>query len=175
MLGLYIRSQVLSQRIFPKWQLPMGIFPSGNLSNVQVPKRQLLKSVQTAASSAPSQFWPRHSAAQPILAAALGPHCSLWRLRGPNLTFGKFPLGKLHIWEVAPGKMPLGKYLTPDINGIDEWNNRFSYLSKERYFKRRHIQKKSFQGIILSTHFFLEINKICLLTSNFPTKKCIFS
>jgi len=40
--------------------------------------------------------------------------------------FGKLPLGKLHIWEVAPreiftwkvalGKMPLGKYLTPSQN-----------------------------------------------------------
>ena len=29
------------------------------------------------------------------------PKCSLRRLRGPNLTFGKLPFGKLHIWEVA--------------------------------------------------------------------------
>ena len=53
----------------------------------------------------------------PILAAALRPHCSLRRLRRPNLTFRKLPLGKLQIWkvaswEVALGKMPLGKYLT---------------------------------------------------------------
>ena len=35
-----------------------------------------------------------------------------------NQTFGKLPLGKLHIWEVSTrevtlGKMPLGNYLTP--------------------------------------------------------------
>ena len=35
----------------------------------------------------------------------------------PDLTFGKLPLGKLHLeivtWKVPLGKMPLGKYLTP--------------------------------------------------------------
>jgi len=54
---------------------------------------------------------------------------------GPNLTFGKLPLGILHIWEVATweivtwevaiGKMPLGKYLTPSVKPlrvqIDPW------------------------------------------------------
>ena len=64
---------------FPKWQLHRGIFP-----NVQFPKRQLYKSVLAAA------LGP-----QPVLAAALIPHCSLWRLRGPNLIFGKLPLGKV--------------------------------------------------------------------------------
>ena len=39
-----------------------------------------------------------HSQFQPKL---LAPHCSLWCLRGPNLTSGKLRLGKLHIWEVA--------------------------------------------------------------------------
>ena len=44
------------------------------------------------------------------------------RLGRPNLTCEKFPLGNLHIWEVATwnivtwevaiGKIPLGKYLT---------------------------------------------------------------
>ena len=38
--------------------------------------------------------------------------------RMPNQTFRKLPLGKLHMWkiatcEVALGKMPLGKYLSP--------------------------------------------------------------
>ena len=67
-------------------------------------------------------FQPRHSAPYHILAAALAPpHWSLRRLRWPNPTFGKLPLGTLHIWEVttweiltwevALGKMPLGKYL----------------------------------------------------------------
>ena len=45
-----------------------------------------------------------------------GPHCSLRRLRRPNLTFGKLHLEKLHIceiatweifvWEAAFGKIP---------------------------------------------------------------------
>jgi len=29
------------------------------------------------------------------------PRCSLRRLRRPTITFGKLPLGKMHIWEVA--------------------------------------------------------------------------
>ena len=74
-----------------------GFFPSGNFPTVSFPKS--------------------------VLAAALCPHCSLQRLRGPNLTFLKLLHGKLHIWEVATwdfvtwevalGKMPSGKYLTP--------------------------------------------------------------
>ena len=98
---------------FHKWQLPKGIFPSGNFPNVKFTKRQLPKSVlATALSSHPVLAallgpWP-------ILAAALGSHCSPRRLRGPNLTFGKLPLRKLHIWELLLlGKIPLGKYLIP--------------------------------------------------------------
>ena len=74
---------------FPKLQLPKGIFTSGNFPNVEFTKRQLPKSV---------------------LAAAIGPHCSLRRLRGPNLTCGKLLLGKLHIWE-----SPLEKCLWESI------------------------------------------------------------
>ena len=40
------------------------------------------------------------------LATELGPHCSLWCLREPNLTFGK-----LHIWGVATWENTLGKLL----------------------------------------------------------------
>ena len=54
---------------------------------------------------------------------ALGHHCTLRRLGGPNLSFEKLPLEKFHIlevatweidtWEVALGKMPLRKsYIT---------------------------------------------------------------
>ena len=57
-----------------------------------------------------------------VLVAALGPpssypsrtdrpHCSLLRLRGPNLTFGKLPFGKLHIWE---------KILWESISGVNK-------------------------------------------------------
>ena len=52
---------LLSQRIFPKWQLPKNIFPSGNFPNVKFPKWQLPKSVLIAALGS-----------QPILASALG-------------------------------------------------------------------------------------------------------
>ena len=84
---------------------------------MQFPKRQHRKSVLAAALDT-----------QPVLATALGPLAHLSRssrrLRGPNLTFGKVQLGKLHniweiatleivAWEVALGKLPLGKYLTP--------------------------------------------------------------
>ena len=58
---------------------PKGIFQSGNFPNMQFNKRYISKYV---------------------LAAALGNqhvHCSKWRLRRSNLTFWKWPLGKLQI------------------------------------------------------------------------------
>ena len=39
--------------------------------------------------------------ARPLSRSARPPYRSLRSLRGHNLTFGKSPLGKLHIWEVA--------------------------------------------------------------------------
>ena len=91
------RYKELSQRIYPKSQLPKGIFPSCNLPNVQIPQRQLPKSALAVV------FITQPVWVEPLgpLTAALGPHCSLRRLRRPNLTFGKLPLGKLHIWEVT--------------------------------------------------------------------------
>ena len=80
----------LFQRPFPKRQLPKDIFPSCNFPNVHIPERQL----------------PKY-----VLDAALGPSCRLLRLRKPNIIFGKLLLGKLHIWEVALGNIPKGKYL----------------------------------------------------------------
>ena len=71
---------------FPKWQLPkpMCKFRSGHF---------------------PRMFQPQHSAPYPILDAALGPlshpRRSTRPLLQPNLIFGKLPLGKLNIWEVA--------------------------------------------------------------------------
>ena len=38
------------------------------------------------------------------------------------LTIKKLPLGKLHIWEVALGKMPLGKYQIPKDPHKDKVN-----------------------------------------------------
>ena len=46
--------------------------------------------------------FPKKQLPKSILAAALGPHSSLRCLRGPKQTFGKLPLGKFHIWKVAP-------------------------------------------------------------------------
>ena len=69
------------------WTLKMCNFPSGHFPSMPLPQ----------------QWAPLY-----VLAATFGPqvhplgsHCGLWRLRMPNLTFGKFPLEKLHIWEVA--------------------------------------------------------------------------
>ena len=78
------------QRLLPKQELPRGIFPSDNFPNMQYPKRQLPKSVLTA---------------------ALGSHCSLWRLGRPKLNFGKLTLGKLPFGKLSLGKLLLGKYL----------------------------------------------------------------
>ena len=81
---------------FSMWQLFKGIFPSGYFPTLQFPKRQLPKS---------------------ILTVTLGPHCSLRSLRGPEITLGKLPMHiwEVPTWEVALGKMSLGKYLTPII------------------------------------------------------------
>ena len=67
--------------LFPS-ELSKGILSNGNFPNVQFPKRQFPKSV---------------------LATVLGPpHCSLRRLKGPNLTFGKLHIWEIVTWEVNP-------------------------------------------------------------------------
>ena len=84
----------------------LGTFPKFFFSKGQLPKSLLAAAV----------FEPVQAAALSPLAhcsRSVRPHCSLWRLRGANLTFGKLPLKKWNIWEVALGKMPLGKYPTP--------------------------------------------------------------
>ena len=95
-----------SQRYFPKWHLPKGIFPSGNFLTVQFTKRQLPKSVLTTAlgplASSCRGARPNKPRPLPLQSAA------------PNQTFGKLPLEKLNIWEVAPleivtWKVALGK------------------------------------------------------------------
>ena len=88
-----------SQGYFPKWKLPKCAISQAATFQVSSSR-----SARTAALGPP----------QPILAAALDPHCSLRRLRGPNLTFGKLPLRKLHTWEVAtwdilPWEIAFGK------------------------------------------------------------------
>ena len=83
-LKLHLYSIVVSF-LFYGLLLMLGTFPSGSFPKVQFSKWKIPKS---------------------ILAAVLGPNCSLRRLRGPNLTFGKLQLGKLHFWEVAIGKVP---------------------------------------------------------------------
>ena len=78
-----------------------GIFLSGNFPNLQFSKLQFPKYVIATAlgplaCSSRSAQPPSLSLPQP---RALGP-------RGPNLSFGKLPLEKMNIWEVAIGKMP---------------------------------------------------------------------
>ena len=65
----------LFQLLYDVLYFPKGFFPKGIFPNVQFPKRQLSKSVLAAALGPPP----------PVLAVALISHCSLWRLRGPNL------------------------------------------------------------------------------------------
>ena len=101
------------QEKIPKWRLPkLCNIPSGNFLSLSQPQCSV----------------PLH-----VLAAALGllvypsrsawSHCSLWRLRRPNLTFGKMPLGKCHIWEDATWEIvmylgnPFGK--VPNTNCSD--------------------------------------------------------
>ena len=93
-------------RYFLKGLYLSNIFPSGNFPIVQFSKRLLPMSVVAA------ELGP---IACP--AAKLASHFSLQRIR-PNLTFVKLLLRKFYIleaviWEVALGKIPLGKYLTP--------------------------------------------------------------
>ena len=98
-------------RYFPKGLYLSNIFPSGNFPIVQFSKRLLPMSVVAA------ELGP---IACP--AAKLASNFSLQRIRRPNLTFVKLLLRKFHILEavtleivteVALGKIPLGKYLTP--------------------------------------------------------------
>ena len=49
----------------------------------------------------PSLPQPKLSDPYTILTAPFGPYSSLRRLKGPNLTTWKMPLGELHIWEVS--------------------------------------------------------------------------
>ena len=74
-----------------KRQHPKDIFVSGSIPNVPFPKWQLPTYVLAATLS--------HLAHPSRIART---YCSLWRLRRPNLTLWKLPLGK----------RPLGKYLT---------------------------------------------------------------
>ena len=74
-----------TQRIFPKWQLSKGIFPSGNFPNVQFPKSVL------AAALGP----------QPALAAALDPLAHLSRSAPPPLQSQAPQRAWTNLWEVA--------------------------------------------------------------------------
>ena len=65
---------------FPKDFSQVAIFP-----NVQFPNRKIPKSIIAAPPAPP-------------------PYCNRGRLRGPNLTFRKLALGKLHIWEITTWK-----------------------------------------------------------------------
>ena len=68
------------QSLFPKWQLPEGIFLSDNFPIVQFLKPQLPKSVLAAAHVLALGTWP-------FLSEVFG-HC-----------YTKLTFGKLYIWE----------------------------------------------------------------------------
>ena len=94
-------------KAFPQAGTSQGYFPKSDFTTVQFPKRQL----------------PRY-----VLAAALAhpPHCCLRRLRWPNITLGKLPLGKLHIWEVTFGKIQTPPFL--EVHNFILSNKFFSTL-----------------------------------------------
>ena len=94
----FIQSGNNSQWYFSKWQFPKGIFPSGTFPRVF---SLLATSQMYNFPSGNLQVCPSCSA-RPLDCSSRSawPHCSLRRLRRPNLTFGKLLLGKLHIWEV---------------------------------------------------------------------------
>ena len=73
-----------------------GYFPNGNFQNLPLHKNQLPKSILIAVPVLAAELSP-----QVHLSSSVCPYCSLGRLERPNLTFGKVPLGNLHIWEVA--------------------------------------------------------------------------
>ena len=97
--------KVRSQSHFPKLQFSKAIFPSYSFPNIRFPKRRHPKSVLIAV------LCP--------LVCYFQPQC----LSGPNLTFGKIPLGNILIleivtWEVVLGKLPLGKCLWENTNTL---------------------------------------------------------
>ena len=110
----------------------IGFFPSGNFPSRSSLSARLLDFSSRSSRPPTHPFHPSRSTRC----------CSQQRLRRPNLTFGKFLPGKLHIWEVAKwevalGKMPLGKYLTPShsflIRQIVYWYCCESYIPLCKY------------------------------------------
>ena len=96
-----------SLNLVPSGNFPRVFFPSGNFPNVlffQTATSQVCpsRSAQSTACSTPDPSQPQRSA--PIAACGTS----------EGLTFGKLPLGKLHIWEVATWENAFGK--VPNTN-----------------------------------------------------------
>ena len=93
---------------FPKLQLPLGIFPSGNYPNVQFPKRQPPKSVLVAALS-PQRIIFSSLAPSPS-AAALGPIAAFGASESLNnlweVAACEIATWEIVTWEVGLAKMP---------------------------------------------------------------------
>ena len=87
---------------FPTRNFQRLLFHLGTSQQCNIPANGPATS-QFCHSNSTRPSYPQHSA----------PQSCLRRLRRHILTFRKLHLGKLHIWEVAIGKMPLRKYLTP--------------------------------------------------------------
>ena len=107
-----LMTSITKVRIYAVRYFPEGIFPSCNCKMCNFLQGQVCpsRSARPPACSCRGAWPPTQSQA-----VALGPHCSLRRLKGPNLTFGKLPFWKLQIQEGALRKMPLGKYITPNL------------------------------------------------------------
>ena len=96
-----LMTSITKVRIYDVRYFPKDIFLNSNfprefslVATSQMCKRQVCLSCSTRplvcsnrGVRLPSQTQPQGSVYQQILAAALGPHFSLGRLRGPNLTF----------------------------------------------------------------------------------------
>ena len=91
--------------------------------------------------AATSQICPRRSARPSVCSSrgAWATYSILRRLRGPNLTFGKLPLGKLHIGEVAPWEI-----VTLEV---DFWKNAFVKVEGLRCRKVEGLRCRKVEGL----------------------------
>ena len=96
---------VTSQGYFPKWQLAKCVISQAVTSQAFL-----------GAARGPLDH-PSHKAR---------PHCSLRRFRGPNLTFGKLPLGNYTLGKLAIGILSLGKL---SLGKRRPWENAFGKVS----------------------------------------------
>ena len=130
MLGIFQKdfSQVATSKgYFPKWQLPNRAISQAATSEICPSRSARPTACFSCGARSPSPSQPQ----------VWTPHCSLRRLRRPNLTFGKLLLGKLSL-----GKSPMGKCLwesTYTVYFIRDISVTGTFLASKKYSRNYQI------------------------------------